>query len=178
MSLLDLFDPNSSSSLTFVEPDPRRIEAPPPPPQIKLLRVRLGSTRSLLLPLTQIKGVQPLSPLEILPIPEMPLSVLGTWNWRGEFLWALDLGSLLGYPALDLGQMEQLMGVIVHHQERAMGLIVPEVDEIESYELSDFLPPLANWIPPHVQRYAQGYIRSSGDLVLQVAMLISAPHGS
>lgn len=178
MSLLDLFNSNSpESALTFVEPDQSLIAPPAPPPQIRLLRIFVAPERSFLLPLSQIKGVHPIHRVEILPIPDMAFSVLGTLNWRGEFIWLIDLGYVLGYAPLDLRQKQDYMSVIVHHQEQVMGIVIPQVEEIEDFELGDFLPPLISWIPSNLHRYAQGYIRSSGDIVLQISALISDPVG-
>ncbi len=37
---------------------------------------------------------------EIVPIPHMPPWVMGVHNWRGEILWMVDLGHLLGLTPL------------------------------------------------------------------------------
>ena len=62
----------------------------------QFLRFRLEPDTKVMLPIGQITEVLKIAIGNIVPIPEMPAWIMGVYNWRGEILWMLDLGHLIG----------------------------------------------------------------------------------
>lgn len=62
----------------------------------QFLRFHLVPDTTAILPLHQITEVLTMAVGEIMPIPHMPVWVMGVYNWRGEILWMVDLGYLVG----------------------------------------------------------------------------------
>ncbi len=62
----------------------------------QFLRFRLLPDSTALLPVHQITEVLTIPLSQIVPIPHMPAWTMGVYNWRGEILWIVDLGHLVG----------------------------------------------------------------------------------
>lgn len=80
--------------------------AAPPPPVVgqRFLRFQLCPESTALLGVEDVVTVVPVAIANILPVPHMPDFVLGLYNWRGEMLWLIDLGSQVGFaPLWDAG---------------------------------------------------------------------------
>jgi positive phototaxis protein PixI len=77
----------------------------------------------------------------IVPIPHLPLAVLGVYNWRGEVLWVVDLAVLLGAskPQFDR-QLQSHPTIVVRAldlsgETKTIGLVVDEILDIEWCEV-------------------------------------------
>ena len=62
----------------------------------QFLRFFLHPDTNLMLPIKQITEVLKIQFGQIVPIPQMPAWVMGVYNWRGNILWMIDLGHLVG----------------------------------------------------------------------------------
>lgn len=62
----------------------------------QFLQFYLDSEIRVMLPVAQITEVLKIELARIVPIPQMPPWVMGVYNWRGDILWMVDLGHLLG----------------------------------------------------------------------------------
>lgn len=62
----------------------------------QFLRFHLFPDTTALLPVHQITEVLTFPVNQIVPIPHMPAPIMGVYNWRGEILWIVDLGHLVG----------------------------------------------------------------------------------
>lgn len=138
----------------------------------KLLRFPLGLQDSGLLPLEQIAEIIRINLAEILPIPEMPSCILGICNWRGEMLWLLDLNHLVGYPLLT--RRVTPVAIVVKVNEQAIGLVVPQVDDIESYDLQQLQKAAPGLFPPKLLPFVLGAL-PNGNIVLDVTAITQHP---
>ncbi len=73
-----------------------------------------------------------MSPNQIIPIPDTPSEVMGVCNWRGEVLWLLDAGHLLGEAAsfVETDYQTKFNVVVVQRQQRSIGLVVDRVGDM------------------------------------------------
>lgn len=101
------------------------------PDELKTAIVRQGATELIQIPSERV-----------VPIPHLPPTVLGVYNWRGEVLWIVDLAVLLGanqrrfqteqrsYPTIVVRALD-LSG-----ETKTIGLAVDEIVDIEWCELA------------------------------------------
>lgn len=159
---------------------PMQTTAAPPEDGEKFLRFQLGTEAIALLPLSIITQVMQVSVPEILPVPQMPGCVLGIYNWRGEMLWLIDLGQLVGFPPL-LGPdiyLETVMAIAIQANDQSLGLIVPQINDIESHNPQHLHPPAVGLFPPEILSYLQGYLIGANKevlMVLNAEALVEAP---
>ncbi len=66
----------------------------------QFLQLHFASQITALLPTEQLTEVITVSPEQIMPMPHMPHWMMGTYNWRGEILWLIDVGCLIGLTPL------------------------------------------------------------------------------
>ena len=66
----------------------------------QFLRFHLMPDTTALLPVHQMTEVVTMAINEVVPIPHLPAWVMGVYNWRGEILWLVDLGHLIGLPPI------------------------------------------------------------------------------
>lgn len=70
----------------------------------QFLRFHLLPDTTVLLPIQQLTEVLTIPRSQIVPIFQMPTWVMGAYNWRGEVLWIVDLGYLVGLTPGTNGQ--------------------------------------------------------------------------
>ncbi len=132
----------------------------------KFLRFQLGAEGIALLPLNVIKQVMQVPVNEILPVPQMPGCVLGIYNWRGEMLWLVDIGQLVGFPPL--GSSENVMAIAIQIQDKILGLVVRQINDIERHHLDQINLPSIGLFAPELMPYLQGYLIGANQEVLMV----------
>ena len=132
----------------------------------KFLRFQLGAEGIALLPLNVIKQVMQVSVNEILPVPQMPGCVLGIYNWRGEMLWLVDIGQLVGFPPL--GSSENVMAIAIQIEDKTLGLVVRQINDIERHHLHQINLPAIGLFAPELMPYLQGYLIGANQEVLMV----------
>ncbi|ARV57418.1 chemotaxis protein [Nostocales cyanobacterium HT-58-2] len=138
----------------------------------KLLRFPLGFQDTALLSLEQIAEIVRVNLAEILPVPEMPSCILGICNWRGEMLWLIDLNHLVGYPSLSTTVTPVAMVVKVN--DEAVGLVVPQVDDIELHDLQQLQQSAVGLFPPKLLPFVLGAL-PDGSTVLDVTAITQCP---
>lgn len=132
----------------------------------KYLKFTLMADMTALLPIAQLAAVLKIEATQITAIPHLPASIMGVYNWRGEVLWIVDLGYLLGgtswhqqsilpthYKTLLL---EQILAET--SERRHLGLVVPHVNGIESLSLDAIQSPsaIADALVPFLRGYWLG----------------------
>lgn len=158
------------SALTRVAPIRTAASAEPE----KFLRFQLGSEGKALLPLNIISQVMRVLGADILPVPQMPSCVLGIYNWRGEMLWLVDIGQLMGFPALcepsvgKGGVGGDLMAIAIQINDQYLGLVVTQISDIELHEIQQIQVPSIGLFSPEIMPYLQGYLVAANNEVLMV----------
>jgi positive phototaxis protein PixI len=153
------------------------LDSLPPETGERLLRFPLGYEETALLPLEQITEIIRVNVDEILPVPELPPSVLGICNWRGTMLWLIDLNHLLGYQSL-AGQQKELatpMAMIVRDNDRTLGLVVQRVNDIELHELQQLQPAVPGLFSPQQLPFLLGALPGDNGMVLNVTAITQCP---
>ena len=100
----------------------------------------------------------------VVPMPHLPPTVLGVYNWRGEILWIVDLAMLIGVtksprryqnpqPTIILGSG----GTDRDRQSKTIGFVVDEIGEIESGSLELIHSPKSDNIYPELSNWARGW---------------------
>lgn len=90
-----------------------------------------------MLSLSQLTEVLTIPASQILPIPHLKPSVMGVYNWRGEVLWMVDLGHLIGLrsPLKQNFGMSHYRAMILQLASdfgtQEIGLVVDRIDDIE-----------------------------------------------
>ena len=99
-----------------------------------------------MLPTAQLAEVLKLDLGLIVPIPDMPLGVMGICNWREQVLWLVDLAYLLGYGALSAQDWHHpnhtLM--VIRSQGKVLGLAVERVGQMVGCNPDQITAPLIN----------------------------------
>ena len=134
----------------------------------KFISFQLGLDRIALLPLESVTELFQLPVAEILPVPEVPSCVLGIYNWREEMLWLADLNALTGFPALGEkdGLLRSPMTIVIQAKERSLGLVVPQVKDIENLDMKQLKPPEGGVFTPKLFPFLQGYFVSETNQIL------------
>lgn len=147
----------------------------------RFLRFYVNAKDQALLPLSSIQDVQRISLKSVLPVPAVAAAVLGLYASRGEILWLVDLGLQLGFEAAHrLGDrsgwsMESTTITVISlvSDDRSLGLVVPQIAEIEEHELSRIEVPSAELFPTGIRPFLAGYLARSCSPILNAEALMS-----
>lgn len=141
----------------------------------QFLRCHLFPDTTVLLPIVQLIEVLNLSTGQITPIPHLPAWVMGVYNWRGEILWIIDLGHLLGLSSWHTDAKYSTHSAVIIRpqvsnlqeiQGSALGLIVAQVEDIESCDSGQIQSPPPSAITPELAPFLRGYwLKSSGEIL-------------
>ena len=139
----------------------------------------LNSQVTSLLPLSELQGTIDVVLKDILPVPHVGESWLGIINWRGEAIWILDLANFLGgsHWYRQKTTSSKGMAILIKVGTQTIGLLVKEVNTIESYPSDELLPVMESMIPKRQQQFFGGYfLDSKGQplLVLNIPNLVKA----
>lgn len=109
----------------------------------KFLGLHLPPALNILLSTQQLTEILPITPLEITPVAESPDPIMGVYNWRGEVLWLVDLGCLLGQTPLFQQRCHQFgfSIIVVQFQSHALGLVVDQIGEVQTIPPNRIAPP-------------------------------------
>lgn len=146
----------------------------------QFLRLALVPDTAVALSVRYLTEVLTIAPHQIVPIPHLLPWVMGVYNWRGEILWMIDLGHLLGltpwyHHALNRSTFSAI--VIQHrdsnasqqHRAPTLGLMVPDVDEMEWCHLQDIKPLPASVIAPGMAGFVQGcWWKAESDMLMVI----------
>ncbi len=161
--------------LSSVEPT---VLAPASNASGRFLQVQLGSagvqTVSFLLPVAHTLGVIAHPQAQILPVPRMPVPVLGVCEWQGEMIWVVDLMPWLG---MGLQAQTDLPGaapslILVHDGEQVLALVVQQMGEMETLEMKRLQSPSAGLSAPVILSITLAYDPVTRLPVLDVPRLL------
>jgi positive phototaxis protein PixI len=111
----------------------------------------------------------------VVPMPHLPPTILGVYNWRGEILWIVNFVTLLGLnPALGSPQHYRslqptivLTNVTSTGNSMAIGLVVDRIDEIEWCQPDLARSAPANPLEAKLAPWTKSYWKSAtGDRLL------------
>jgi positive phototaxis protein PixI len=144
----------------------------------QFLRFYLIPNTTALLPIVQLTEVLTIPMGQIIPIPHMPAWIMGVYNWRGQILWMIDLGQLVGLtPRHQQATNSSYYTAIVLHESssqntgeiaenKLLGLVVNRVEEIEWCNLELIQSPPPNAVNPHLLPFLRGYwVKSNGEML-------------
>ncbi|WP_369600289.1 chemotaxis protein CheW [Hahella sp. SMD15-11] len=123
-----------------------------------VLRLRCAD-HELALPLEAVTEVLP--PAWIEPVEDAAPPLVGTLNWHGEILWAVDLDLWFGHPRHTLTRDSRLL--VVTQGGSRLVLICPEVEDVAELE------SLAAAPAPHHERIRA--VGRHGEVQVQVLNL-------
>ena len=149
--------------------------------QEQFLRFHLEPDLNAALPVDQMTEVFTVSTTKVVPIPHMPPWVIGVYNWRGEILWLIDLGYLLGgTPLYQQTSSRSLYTAIVVNSQQAggrqgsstagkkmLGLAVNRVEDMEWFNSDLIQSPPESAVNPALVPFLRGYwLKNNGEIVV------------
>ena len=144
----------------------------------QFLRFYIEPETKIMLPIEQVTEVLKIGVSKIVPIPQMPSWVMGVYNWRGEILWIVDLGHLIG---LNPWYRQELNGtnytaVVLSYGSQSnnnkksqisLGLIMTRVEDIEWCNPNLIQSPPASAITSALAPFLRGYwVKPDGQIIL------------
>lgn len=139
------------------------------PSKQKFLEFQIGESSIALLPAEIVMEIVSLNSKQILPVPQVPTSVMGVYQWRGETLWILDLGILCGFTPLVWTQSNLLL--VIQVEDKTVGLAVPQVQDIETYDFNTLKEPLDTLFNEELRSFLKGFFIGEEN---KLAMLFDA----
>ena len=157
----------------------------------QFLRFHLEPETKIMLPIEQVTEVLKIDIGNIVPIPQMPSWVMGVYNWRGEILWIVDLGHLIG---LDSWHQQEIRttdhtAVVLSRRSKSdnkkksqtsLGLIMTRLEDIEWCNANLIQSPPASAITSALAPFLRGYwVKPDGQIVLVLdgdAIITAMPH--
>jgi positive phototaxis protein PixI len=122
-------------------------------PEEQFLRFHLEPDTTGMLSLSQLS--------EVLTIPHMNPSMMGVYNWRGEILWMVDLGHLVGLASLATQSVRTssykalVLQLVSNNTTQEIGLVVDRIDDIEWCHPNSIESPSA-FINPKLIPFVRG----------------------
>lgn len=148
----------------------------------QFLRLHLIPDTTAMLAVNQIAEVLNIPITQVVPIPQMPAWVLGVYNWRGEILWIMDLGHLLGltplsqqstnsatYTAVVIRNAQQRSFTLGNSNtsDKVLGLLINRVEDLESCNPDVIQSPPQSAVKPELVPYLRGYwLKPSGEIIV------------
>jgi positive phototaxis protein PixI len=145
----------------------------------QFLRFHLMPNTTALLPMEQLTEVLTIANGQIVPIFHMPAWVMGVYNWRGEILWMVDLGHLVGLTPWHQQANSTSVFRAVVLQARAnsaapnnvksemLGVVVNRVEDIEWCNPDWIQSPPASTVTPELAPFLRGYwLKPNGEMLV------------
>jgi positive phototaxis protein PixI len=145
----------------------------------QFLRFHLMPTTTALLPMEQLTEVLTIPNGQIVPIFHMPAWVMGVYNWRGEILWMVDLGHLVGltpwHQQTNTASVCRAIVLQAQSQQAAsnnvkgdwLGIVVNRVEDIEWCNPDWIQSPPASAVTPELAPFLRGYwLKSNGEMLV------------
>ena len=128
----------------------------------RFLQFSLQGGIKTLIPLADLHGTIEVSLQEILPVPQVAEFWLGIINWQGEAIWIVNLGALIG--SSHWCQQDTIlpsgMAILIAINGNTIGLLVEQVNGIETYEPQLCLPMAGLSSNPRWKAVFKGYFLS------------------
>jgi positive phototaxis protein PixI len=148
----------------------------------QFLKFDLEADMKVMLPIAQLTEVLKIPMGKIVPMPHMPDWVMGVYNWRGEILWMVDLGHLVGltpwhqqiknfsyYNALVLSASPKL-AESKGTQKQNIGLIVNQVEDLEWCDPDLIQSPPGAAVTPALAPFLHGFwVKPDGEVLLTLS---------
>ncbi|MBR8826510.1 MAG: chemotaxis protein CheW [Gomphosphaeria aponina SAG 52.96 = DSM 107014] len=148
--------------------------------QAQFLRFHLVPDTNVMLPIFQLSEVLSIPYGQIVPIPAMPAWVMGVYNWRGEILWMVDLGHLVGlipwyqqtvsssnHRAVVLNANLGRSARSSHGRNEMLGLVVNRIEDIEWCNPDEFYSPPASAVSSELATFLRGYwLKQNGEMLV------------
>jgi positive phototaxis protein PixI len=146
----------------------------------KFLSFNLGAKDTAVISLEHITEVMQVSLTEICGVPQMPSSVLGIYNWRGEMLWLVDVEEMLGYSPLlySANMLSKMMAIVLQIDGKSLGLLVRQLMDIESLDSEQIKPTSGELFSADIASFLQGYFINSAEeliITLDAAAIVQSP---
>ena len=159
-------------------PNPSALDSQTTLPGQQFLRLYLVPETKVLLPIEQLTEVLTIPIGQIVPIPHLPAWVMGVYNWRGEILWMVDLGKLVGLTPWHQQSVNSssyicvvLNGEVADSQssnsQAQIGLVVSKVEDLEWCDpnLVQELP--SSMMAKELASFLQGYwLKPNGEMLV------------
>jgi positive phototaxis protein PixI len=169
------FRPNAGLSLSANQPREKQ-------KQQQFLQFLLVPDTKVMLPVFQLTEVLKIPYGQIVPIPHMPSWVMGVYNWRGEILWMVDLGQLVGLTPWHQQPVSfsTHKALVIHSgwaknsentgaRGQMLGLVVADIEDIEWCNLDEIHSPPASAVTPELVPFLRGYwLNSNGEMVIAI----------
>ncbi|NJR37930.1 MAG: chemotaxis protein CheW [Leptolyngbyaceae cyanobacterium CSU_1_4] len=167
-TLTELVGDRGDFSSLFAEPVPVEMGQ-------RFLRLQLCPEKTALLAVDEIAAIATATITDILPVPHMPICVLGLYNWRGEMLWLVDVGQQVGFSGILQSGSSTFMAVMVEVNGQTLGLCVPQVHDIESYDPQLIHAESLEAFSVKFLPFVKGYLTSDRTIVLNLSALLQDP---
>ena len=146
----------------------------------KFLSFNIGVKDTAVISLEHITEVMQVSLAEICGVPQMPSSVLGIYNWRGEMLWLVDVEEMLGYSPLlySANMLSKMMAIVVQIDGKSLGLLVRQLMDIESLDSQQIKPTSGELFSPEISSFLKGYFINPAEeliITLDAAAIVQSP---
>lgn len=145
----------------------------------QFLKFHLLPDMRTVLPVEKLTEILKVTLSQITPIPHLPPWVMGVHNWRGDVLWLIDLGDLLGlspwyqqeqppsigsFVVLDACRQEQTSDD--SFEQLPLGLLVDQIDDIEWLNTDHLQSPVNAMITDRLAPFIGGYwLNQRGDML-------------
>ena len=108
----------------------------------RFLQFSLQGGIKALIALADLHGTMKISLQDILPVPQVAEFWLGIINWQGEAIWIVDLGALMvaSHWCNKDTILPSGMAILIEIEGNTIGLLVEQVNGIETYEPRLCLP--------------------------------------
>jgi purine-binding chemotaxis protein CheW len=110
------------------------------------LRFFVESGDEFALPAMGIREVLSLVPNQITPVPNVSPLLMGVLNFRGQVIWASDVGQFLGSVKLLNTERAEISIIVIESQDLMVGLAVAQVRGMEWLSLDTLVPPSSSVI--------------------------------
>jgi positive phototaxis protein PixI len=145
----------------------------------QFLRFYLLPNTTMLLPVSQVSEAIKIPMGKIIPIAHMPPWVMGAYNGRGEILWTIDLGLLLGLTPWhkQIHKTSNYTAIVIRGntynsetQETIptnLALVVNSVEDMEWYDPRELQTNVAQFVNPASAPFVLGYwLKADGEVRL------------
>lgn len=130
------------------------------------------------LPVDQLTEILKVPLAQITPIPHLSSWIMGVHNWRGDVLWLVDLGDLLGLSPWHQQEQPPSIGTFVvlnafrqpnpsdPVEQLFLGLLVNRIDDIKWLNIDDLQSPASAMITDRLAPFLGGYwLDRGGDML-------------
>lgn len=146
----------------------------------QFMRFHLLPDTTAMLPVQQMTEVLTIPIASVVPIPQMPAWAMGVYNWRGEILWMVDLGQLIGLTPLhqQATSRSNYTAIVIHsgHSDKqtgsqtgrkTLGLLVNRLEDMEWCNPDEIQSPPLPAVTPELVPFLRGYwLKSNGEILV------------